>query len=115
MPLVLRKWEANHKKQQDMKKVVLAYSGGLDTTFCAVHLSKDKGYVVHAVLINTGGFSEEELTIFQHISHVIRIDEIIDANYLNIIPFLGSTKYQSSYSSESVNTNFNFCHNVILI
>jgi argininosuccinate synthase len=44
-----------------MKKVVLAYSGGLDTTFCALHLSKDLGYEVHAVLINTGGFSEQEL------------------------------------------------------
>ncbi len=44
-----------------MKKVVLAYSGGLDTTFCAIHLSKEKGYEVHAVLVNTGGFSTEEL------------------------------------------------------
>lgn len=44
-----------------MKKVVLAYSGGLDTTFCALHLSKDLGYEVHAVLINTGGFSPDEL------------------------------------------------------
>ncbi|QDH80848.1 argininosuccinate synthase [Echinicola soli] len=44
-----------------MKKVVLAYSGGLDTTFCAIHLSQEKGYEVHAVLVNTGGFSEEEL------------------------------------------------------
>ncbi len=45
-----------------MKKIVLAYSGGLDTTFCALHLSKELGYEVHAVLVNTGGFSEEELT-----------------------------------------------------
>lgn len=44
-----------------MKKVVLAYSGGLDTTFCALYLSKDLGYEVHAVLINTGGFSKDEL------------------------------------------------------
>lgn len=44
-----------------MKKVVLAYSGGLDTTFCALHLNREKGYEVHAVLVNTGGFSEEEL------------------------------------------------------
>ncbi|UCS93040.1 argininosuccinate synthase [Echinicola marina] len=44
-----------------MKKVILAYSGGLDTTFCAIHLSQEKGYEVHAVLVNTGGFSEEEL------------------------------------------------------
>ncbi len=43
-----------------MKKIVLAYSGGLDTTFCAVHLSK-QGYEVHAVTVNTGGFSQEEI------------------------------------------------------
>ncbi|MDN3689926.1 argininosuccinate synthase [Cyclobacterium jeungdonense] len=44
-----------------MKKVVLAYSGGLDTTFCAIHLSKEKGFEVHAVLVNTGGFEQAEL------------------------------------------------------
>ncbi|MEX2567542.1 MAG: argininosuccinate synthase [Cyclobacteriaceae bacterium] len=44
-----------------MKKVVLAYSGGLDTTFCAIHLAKEKGFEVHAVLVNTGGFEEAEL------------------------------------------------------
>ncbi len=41
-------------------KVVLAYSGGLDTTFCAVYLSKVKGMEVHALTVNTGGFSESE-------------------------------------------------------
>lgn len=44
-----------------MKKLVLAYSGGLDTSYCAKHLSKDKGYEVHAVSVNTGGFSEREI------------------------------------------------------
>lgn len=44
-----------------MKKIVLAYSGGLDTSYCAVHLSKEKGYQVHAVSVNTGGFSESEI------------------------------------------------------
>lgn len=44
-----------------MKKVVLAYSGGLDTTFCALYLSQEKGFEVHAVLVNTGGFEQEEL------------------------------------------------------
>ncbi|RXJ52380.1 argininosuccinate synthase [Gelidibacter gilvus] len=43
------------------KKLVLAYSGGLDTSYCAVHLSKDLGYEVHAVSVNTGGFSSEEI------------------------------------------------------
>ncbi len=44
-----------------MKKLVLAYSGGLDTSYCAVHLSKDKGYEVHAVSVNTGGFTQLEI------------------------------------------------------
>lgn len=44
-----------------MDKVLLAYSGGLDTTYCALYLSKVKKLEVHAVTVNTGGFSEEEL------------------------------------------------------
>lgn len=43
------------------KKVVLAYSGGLDTSFCVKYLSIDKGLEVHSVLVNTGGFTKEEL------------------------------------------------------
>jgi argininosuccinate synthase len=42
------------------KKVVLAFSGGLDTNFCAKYLTIDKGMEVHAALVDTGGFSEEE-------------------------------------------------------
>lgn len=44
-----------------MEKVVLAYSGGLDTSFCAVYLSKIKQLEVHAVMVNLGGFSAEEI------------------------------------------------------
>ncbi len=43
------------------KKVVLAFSGGLDTSYCVKYLSEDKGLEVHSVLVNTGGFSPEEL------------------------------------------------------
>ncbi len=43
------------------KKLVLGFSGGLDTSFCAVFLAKEKGYEVHSVLVNTGGFSAAEL------------------------------------------------------
>ena len=43
------------------KKVVLGFSGGLDTSYCAKYLNDEKGYEVHSIIVNTGGFSEEEL------------------------------------------------------
>ncbi len=43
------------------KKVVLGFSGGLDTTYCVKYLGEDKGYEVHSIIVNTGGFTEEEL------------------------------------------------------
>ena len=43
-----------------MKKVVLAFSGGLDTSFCVPYLKNEKGLEVHTVMVNTGGFSAEE-------------------------------------------------------
>ena len=46
------------------EKVLLAYSGGLDTSFCAMYL-KEQGYEVHAALANTGGFSQEELAVVE--------------------------------------------------
>jgi argininosuccinate synthase len=44
------------------KKVVLGFSGGLDTTYCVKYLSEDKGYEVHSVIVNTGGFRQDELS-----------------------------------------------------
>jgi argininosuccinate synthase len=44
-----------------MKKVVLAFSGGLDTSYCAIYLAKDLGYEVHTLTVNTGGFGAEEV------------------------------------------------------
>lgn len=44
-----------------MKKVVLAFSGGLDTSYCAIYLAQNMGLEVYAALANTGGFSEQEL------------------------------------------------------
>lgn len=43
------------------KKIVLGFSGGLDTTYCVKYLSEEKGYEVHSIIVNTGGFSDDEL------------------------------------------------------
>ena len=43
-------------------KVVLAFSGGLDTSYCVKYLSQEKGMEVHSILVNTGGFNESELS-----------------------------------------------------
>ncbi len=45
------------------KKVLLAFSGGLDTSFAVKYLSEDLGYEVHTAIANTGGFTEEELKV----------------------------------------------------
>ena len=42
-------------------KTVLAFSGGLDTSYCAIHLARELNHEVHAVTVNTGGFSEDEI------------------------------------------------------
>ena len=43
------------------KKVVLAFSGGLDTSYCVKYLRDEKGFEVHTITVNTGGFSPQEL------------------------------------------------------
>ena len=48
-----------------MKKVVLAYSGGLDTSFCIKYLTAEKGCEIHAVTVDTGGFSPAELSVME--------------------------------------------------
>jgi argininosuccinate synthase len=46
---------------KEQEKILLAFSGGLDTTFCAVYLAEKKNYEVHSAIVNTGGFSESDL------------------------------------------------------
>ena len=43
------------------EKVLLAFSGGLDTSYCAKYLREEKGMDIHSAIVNTGGFSENEL------------------------------------------------------
>lgn len=75
------------------KKVVLGFSGGLDTTYCVKYLTEEKGYEVHSIIVNTGGFSADELQkIETHAKNLgVRSHTTIDAvkdYYDRIIRFL---------------------------
>ena len=75
------------------KKVVLAYSGGLDTTYCIKYLQNELGYEVHAVLVNTGGFDEAELkTIEEKAKHLgassFKLLDQVEEYYNKIIKYL---------------------------
>lgn len=75
------------------KKVVLAFSGGLDTSYCVKYLSEEKGYEVHTITVNTGGFDAAEVKTIEEraknlgvVSH-ITVDET--KNYYDtVIRFL---------------------------
>ncbi len=47
------------------KKVVLGFSGGLDTSFCVKYLTEDQGFEVHSIIVDTGGFTAEELRVVE--------------------------------------------------
>ena len=95
------------------EKVVLAFSGGLDTSFCSIYLARDKGLEVHSVLVNTGGFSEEELLQIKNRAYTLGVasHEVIDETenyYQSCIKFLvfgnvlKNATYPLSVSAERV-------------
>jgi argininosuccinate synthase len=53
------------------KKVVLAYSGGLDTSFCIKYLTVEKGCEIHAVTVDTGGFTQTELKAMEEKAYAL--------------------------------------------
>lgn len=94
-------------------KVLLAFSGGLDTSFCVKYLSEDRGYEVHSALVNTGGFSAEELKDIEEkayglgvVSHVTL--DVVEKYYNDCIRYmvfgnvLKNNTYPLSVSAERV-------------
>ena len=76
-----------------MKKVVLAYSGGLDTTYCAIYLSKIKGLEVHALTVQTGGFTPGDLTNIEARAHKLgvasfKVADLTESYYNTCIKYL---------------------------
>ena len=96
-----------------MEKVVVAYSGGLDTSFCVKYLKNDLNLEVHSALINTGGFSENELKSVEKRAYELGVKShsnisILDTFYEKAIKFmvfgnvLKNNTYPLSVSAERV-------------
>lgn len=76
-----------------MKKVVLAYSGGLDTSFCVKYLTEERGMEVHSVLVDTGGFTTEEMEDIERKAYELGVKShftarVADEYYQKCIRFL---------------------------
>ena len=79
--------------QSNKRSVVVGFSGGLDTTFCVKYLTIEKGYEVHSVVVNTGGFTDAELEQIE--AHAYRLGvkthtaiDAVKSYYDKIIKFL---------------------------
>ncbi len=66
-----------------MEKVVVAFSGGLDTSFCVKYLKHDLKLEVHSCLVNTGGFSEKELINVEKKAFDLGVTSHINKNILD--------------------------------
>lgn len=95
------------------KKIVLAYSGGLDTTFCAVYLKEKLGYDVYAALVNCGGFGDSEIANIRERAFLLGVKDFVcldaaDEYYNRIIKYmvfgnvLKNNTYPLSVSSERI-------------
>lgn len=76
-----------------MKKVVLGFSGGLDTSYCVKYLSEEQGFEVHSIIVNTGGFTEAELKDVEQHAYRLGVKShttvnAIESYYDRIIKFL---------------------------
>jgi argininosuccinate synthase len=74
-------------------KVVIGFSGGLDTTFCVKYLTEEKGLEVHSVVVNTGGFSEQEVSQIEQHARNLGVTshttvDAVESYYDRIIRFL---------------------------
>ena len=94
-------------------KVILAFSGGLDTSFCVKYLKEDRGMEVHSALVDTGGFSKEELKAIEEKAYSLGVTshvtlDVVEEYYQDCIKYLvfgnvlKNNTYPLSVSAERV-------------
>jgi argininosuccinate synthase len=75
------------------RQVVLGFSGGLDTSYCVKYLTEEKGYDVHSIIVNTGGFAADELTSIEAHAYTLGVKthttiDAVSSYYDRIIKYL---------------------------
>ena len=75
------------------KKVVLGFSGGLDTSYCVKYFTEEKGYEVHSIIVNTGGFDAAELKQIEAHAYALGVKthttiDAVEKYYETIIKYL---------------------------
>lgn len=79
--------------KMENKKIVLAFSGGLDTSYCVKYLIHEKNFSVYSAIVNTGGFSTQELqeaedkAIMLGVANHVSLEQT-EAYYENIVKYL---------------------------
>lgn len=63
--------------------LVLAFSGGLDTSYCVKYFAEDLGYAVHSVLVDTGGFSLAEITQIEKNAYALGVKQHVTLDVVN--------------------------------
>ncbi|MDQ2719151.1 MAG: argininosuccinate synthase [Bacteroidota bacterium] len=105
------------------KKVVIGFSGGLDTSYCVKYFTDELNYEVHSIIVNTGGFTKEELQqIEQHAKALgVASHTSVDATesyYDNIVKYLiygnvlKNNTYPLSVSAERVSQALHIAEHV---
>jgi argininosuccinate synthase len=105
------------------RTVVLGFSGGLDTSYCVKYLSEEKGFEVHSIIVNTGGFTENELKDIE--AHAIKLGvrthtaiDAVKTYYDSIIKYLvfgnvlRNNTYPLSVSAERLSQAFHIAEHV---
>jgi argininosuccinate synthase len=75
------------------KKVVIGFSGGLDTSYCVKYFTDELNYEVHSIIVNTGGFSKQELKDIEKHAKALGVTthttvDAINSYYDTIIKYL---------------------------
>jgi argininosuccinate synthase len=105
------------------KKVVIGFSGGLDTSYCVKYFTDELNYEVHSIIVNTGGFSKEELEHIEHHAKALGVAShtTVDATksyYDNIVKYLvfgnvlKNNTYPLSVSAERVSQALHIAEHV---